>query len=193
MRCACCAHIASPCLGAPMASIPPPNDGAASRLSRCSWHSLRAHAATRPAAPAGVSLLLALIFRRPASGHRRPPMPMITIGSFAFARRDADHRGNALESGTSRTANAQQPDHSRAAAAQHPFLIRSSTKPAAAAVVRCVGKTKVPRGRTPADVRERAKCFGHVGAQAKVHEDLGDGLRLFEEGQKTAQPVAELA
>ena len=71
----------------------------------------------------------ALNIRRPAGGHRRPPVPMITIGSFTFARRDADHRDNALESGTSRTVNARQPDHSRsrAASAQHPRNIRAAS------------------------------------------------------------------
>ena len=71
----------------------------------------------------------ALNIRRPARGHRRPPIPMTPIGSFAFARRDADHRDNALESGTSRTVNARQPDHSRsrAASAQHPRNIRAAS------------------------------------------------------------------
>jgi POT family proton-dependent oligopeptide transporter len=51
-----------------MASIPPTNDGAASCLARCFWHPERIDATRRPAAPAGVFHLLALIFLERIAG-----------------------------------------------------------------------------------------------------------------------------
>jgi POT family proton-dependent oligopeptide transporter len=51
-----------------MASIPPTNNGAASCLARWLRHPLRIDAARRPATPAGVSYLLALIFLERIAG-----------------------------------------------------------------------------------------------------------------------------
>ena len=51
-----------------MAAIPPTNGGIASCLSRCFWRPLRSDAAHLPAAPAGVSILLVLIFLERVAG-----------------------------------------------------------------------------------------------------------------------------